>query len=142
MFSKFNIFHSYFQSVHVFRYQQIYFLRGILGIKNNRNDVTSTMQQDICTMVSFYNTTRMLCEFSFLFRFLLPLENSRIIIGSNYFTKENWQSYLVVVVCMTPSCKCLILSAYCKTWTGLDWTGPKICKTWTGIRKSVKHGLD
>jgi hypothetical protein len=31
--------------------------------------------------------------------------------------------------------------AYCKTctglvWTGLDWT-KKICKTWTGLKKSI-----
>jgi len=39
----------------------------------------------------------MLWEFSFLFRFLFPHENSKTI-GANYRTKENGQSILVLVV--------------------------------------------
>jgi hypothetical protein len=42
-------------------------------------------------------TTRMLCEFSFLFRFVFPSENNKTI-GTNYLTKESRQSILVEVV--------------------------------------------
>ena len=42
-------------------------------------------------------STRMLWEFSFLFRFVFPHENNKTI-GANYLTKENGQSILVLVV--------------------------------------------
>ena len=45
----------------------------------------------------FTTKTRTLCVFSFLFTFLFPL-GIRKTIGTNYITKENGQSILVVVV--------------------------------------------
>ena len=43
-------------------------------------------------MTPFTTTTRMLYELSFLFKFLFPLENNRIV--TTFLTKENTQSIL------------------------------------------------
>jgi hypothetical protein len=48
-------------------------------------------------VINLTTTNRMLCKFSFLFRFVFPHENSKTI-GTKELTKENRQSILVVVV--------------------------------------------
>jgi hypothetical protein len=56
--------------------------------------------------VDYYltTTTRMLCGFSFLFRFLFPHENSKTI-GTNNLTKESKANHSGGGSQMTPSCK-------------------------------------
>ena len=55
------------------------------------------VRKSFTTKAKTCSTTRMLYDFSFLFKFLFPLENSRAN-ATNYSTKENRQIILVVVV--------------------------------------------
>jgi len=71
-------------------------------------------------------STRMLWEFSFLFRFVFPHENSKTI-GANYLIKENGQSILVLVVIWRHHENRLFPIPQCSHWTTHTFQAIQCC---------------